>query len=134
MIKIGKVIGDVIEAGGVKNVTNNYYNKKPQEGKDIHFDKDDIPEALRGEKAQELMENLVDVGLLDEHWQPVSLSGSEKALLAKKISERLDICEVWKVFGQLWNEKSETMRGYYNKALGQKKSLEFQDRIKKSLS
>ena len=25
MIKIGKVIGDVIEAGGVKNVTNNYY-------------------------------------------------------------------------------------------------------------
>lgn len=27
MIKIGKVIGDVIEAGGVKNVTNNYYSE-----------------------------------------------------------------------------------------------------------
>ena len=30
MIKIGKVIGDVIEAGGVKNVTNNYYDRKPE--------------------------------------------------------------------------------------------------------
>ena len=28
MIKIGKVIGDVIEAGGVKNVTNNYYGRE----------------------------------------------------------------------------------------------------------
>jgi len=30
MIKIGKVYGDVIEAGGVKNVTNNYYGDQPE--------------------------------------------------------------------------------------------------------
>ena len=42
MIKIGKVIGDVIEAGGVKNVTNNYYDgQQPKsEGKDLHLEKD----------------------------------------------------------------------------------------------
>ena len=48
MIKIGKVIGDVIEAGGVKNVTNNYYDgRQPQdEGKDLLLDDDRIvPES-----------------------------------------------------------------------------------------
>ncbi len=38
MIKIGVVNGDVIEAGGVKNVTNNYYGKDniPVADKDLH--------------------------------------------------------------------------------------------------
>lgn len=37
IIKIGKVMGDVLEAGAVKNVTNNYYgdDNKPEEGKDL---------------------------------------------------------------------------------------------------
>ena len=37
------------------------------------------------------------------------------------------------VFGQLWNEKPETLRSYLNKALEQKKSLEFQERLKNIL-
>lgn len=32
MIKIGTVYGDVIEAGGVKNVTNNYYGEASAQG------------------------------------------------------------------------------------------------------
>ena len=133
MIKIGNVYGDVIEAGGVKNVTNNYYGKQPREGRDMHLDAADTPERLRGEGAEELMEQMVDEGLLTEEWQPAGLSGTERALVARAVCERLGINEVWQVFGSLWNEKPETLRGYFNKALEQRKSLEFQERLKKLL-
>lgn len=133
MIKIGKVIGDVIESGGVKNVTNNYYDgRQPDgEGKDMHLEPDtEVPEKLKTEKAEAVMEDLVDAGLLNDDWQPLDLSGTERALVAKAVSEHLKINEVWQVFGQLWGEKPETLRSYMNKALDQKKSLKFQDLLK----
>mgnify|MGYP006916073758 CR=1 FL=1 len=136
MIKIGKVIGDVIEAGGVKNVTNNYYDgRQPQdEGKDLNLKSDtEVPEKLKTDEAEELMEDLVDEGLLSESWQPLNLSGTERALVAKAVCEHLHINEVWQVFGMLWGEKPETLRSYLNKALEQKKSLKFQDRLKNIL-
>ena len=136
MIKIGKVIGDVIEAGGVKNVTNNYYegHRSASERKDLHLDNDkEVPEKLKTEEAEEIMEDLVDAGILDEDWKPLNLTGTERALVAKAVSEHLHINEVWQVFGQLWNEKPETLRSYLNKALDQKKSLKFQDRLKNIL-
>lgn len=135
MIKIGKVIGDVIEAGGVKNVTNNYYtDNKEDEVKDTLLKKEtDVPDKLKTEEAEEIMEDLVDTGILDEDWQPNNLSGAERALVAKAVCDRLDINEIWQVFGKLWNEKPETLRAYLNKALAQRKSLKFQDRIKNIL-
>ena len=93
----------------------------------------EVPERLKAEEAKEVMEDLVNDGLLDEDWQPLGLSGSERGLIAKAVCDNLKINEVWQVFGQLWNEKPETLRGYFNKALEQKKSLEFQDRLKKIL-
>ena len=93
----------------------------------------EVPERLKAEEAKEVMEDLVNEGLLDDDWQPVGLSGSERGLIAKAVCDNLKINEVWQVFGQLWNEKPETLRGYFNKALEQKKSLEFQDRLKKIL-
>ena len=71
----------------------------------------------------------VDAGVLNEDWQPNGLSGTERALVAKAVSERIDLNEVWQVFGQLWNEKPETLRSYLNKALEQKKSLKFQEKL-----
>ena len=53
MIKIGTVNGDVIEAGGVKNVTNNYYTEAPaNEHADTHLSKDAIPQQLQTEEAE----------------------------------------------------------------------------------
>ena len=92
------------------------------------------PAILKTEEAGELMGCLVEAGLLNGDWQPVRLSGSERALVAKAVCDRLDIKEVWQVFGQLWNEKPETLRSYLNKALEQKKSLEFQERMKNILN
>ena len=136
MIKIGKVIGDVIESGGVKNVTNNYYDSRPTdgEGKDMQLKAEtDVPERLKTKEAEELMEDLVDAGILTDDWQPDGLSGTERALVAKAVCDRLDINEVWQLFGQLWGEKPETLRAYYNKAMEQKKSLNYQDKLKKIL-
>jgi hypothetical protein len=85
------------------------------------------------EEAEEIMEDLVDTGILDEDWQPNNLSGAERALVAKAVCDRLEINETWQVFGKLWSEKPETLRAYLNKALAQRKSLKFQDRIKNIL-
>lgn len=93
----------------------------------------DVPEKLKTDEAKELMEGLVDEGLLSKSWQPLNLSGTERALVAKAVCEHLNINEVWQVFGQLWDKKPETLRSYLNKALDQKKSLEFQDRLKNIL-
>ena len=92
-----------------------------------------VPAVLKTEEAEELMGDLVEAGVLTEGWQPVGLSGSERALVAKAVCDRLDIKEVWQVFGLLWNEKPETLRSYLNKALDQKKSLAFQERLKNIL-
>ncbi len=92
-----------------------------------------VPEKLKSEEAKALMEDLVDTGMLTKDWQPIRLSGSERALVAKAVCDRLDIKEVWQVFGQLWNEKPETLRSYLNKALEQKKSLDFQEKLKNIL-
>lgn len=91
------------------------------------------PAILRTEEAEELMGYLVEAEILNDEWQPNRLSGSERALVAKSVCDRLDIKEVWQVFGQLWNEKPETLRSYLNKALDQKKSLNFQERLKNIL-
>jgi hypothetical protein len=134
MIKIGTVNGDVIEAGGVKNVTNNYYGSELADGQDMHLDKTDMPEILKTEEAEMIMEELVDAGILTEDWLPNGLSGSERGLVARAVCEHLKINEVWQVFGVLWDEKPETLRGYFNKALEQRKSLTFQEKLKNIIS
>ena len=94
-------------------------------------DSKSVPEILKTDEAGKLLEKLVAAEVLKEDWQPIGLSCTERALLALKICERLDIKTVWKTFGKLWGENSETLRSYKNKALDQKKSLIFQDKLKK---
>jgi hypothetical protein len=92
-----------------------------------------VSEVLTTERAKELMTRLADADILTDQWQPRELSGAERALVARTLSDRLGIADVWQVFGSLWDEKPETLRSYFNKAYVQKKSLSFQDRIKKIL-
>ena len=92
-----------------------------------------VSERLKTEEAEELMDKLVDAGMLTEEWQANGLSCSERALLAKNVCDKLKINDVWQVFGMLWNERPETLRSYFNKALDQKKSLKYQDKLKNVL-
>ena len=119
MIKIGTVYGDVIEAGGVKNVTNNYYGQHAPDGEQdagegLCVEEKEIPEALRSKEAEELMEALVEKGLLDDAWQPLGLSRPQAAMLADRVAEVLGIGNKWKTFEQLWHRKN--LRNDYNTA------------------
>ena len=89
-----------------------------------------LPEVLTTEKAKEMMTRLVDANILTEQWQPKKLSGAERALVARALSDRLSIADVWQVFGCLWGLKPESLRASFNEALEQKKSLRFQDCLK----
>ena len=122
-----------VEAGATQ--INNYYGKS-EEGQEVEQMQEICSkglEALRSEAAEELMEELVDAGLLDENWQPLGLTCFERAIVAKAVCGRLKINGVWQLFGSLWKEKPETLRSYHNKALDLKKTLLFQDKLKKIL-
>ena len=87
-----------------------------------------LSEVLATEAAIALWQKVQAAGWIDDNYQPL-LSRTQAALLADAMAERLGIKEKWKVFETLWNRKN-MYRDYYE-ALNQKKSLEFQDEIKK---
>lgn len=89
---------------------------------------DNIPE-LSNPSACILMNKLIKAGIIDEAFQPVGLSGSEKGVLANLLALRLDIKNLWQVFGALWNMKPDTLRSAYNKGMNQNKTMNFQDKI-----
>lgn len=89
---------------------------------------DNIPE-LSNPSACTLMNKLIKAGIIDEAFQPVGLSGSEKGVLANLLALRLDIKNLWQVFGALWNMKPDTLRSAYNKGMNQNKTMIFLDKI-----
>ena len=89
-----------------------------------------LPDVLCTPQAEVLLAKLCDAGMLDARWQPVGLTNTERGLLAKILSDELGIDTPWKVFGDCWQVNSGTLRTAYNQALNQRKSLNFQDRLK----
>ena len=87
----------------------------------------EIPEVLT---ASPVWQQLQDSGLVDAHGQP-TVSRPEAALLADVLARRLGIANKWKFFERLWHRNH--MRGDYNTALNQRKSLRFQERLKNIL-
>jgi hypothetical protein len=92
-----------------------------------------LPKELMSDEAIELKEKLMDGGFIDDNWQPHKLSCTECALLAQCISEKLAISDTWQFFSRLWDKKPESLRAYKSRAFEQRKSLDFQDKLKLSL-
>ena len=111
-----EVVNLSVDKAGKVNVDS---GKTPTDG--------DIPEVLAD---NELWQRLIDEGLVDEDGQP-TVSRPEAALVADMISERLGIAHKWKLFEKLWHRNN--MRGDYNTALEQRKSLAFQEKLKNIL-
>lgn len=126
-IKIGTMNGDVIESGAVKNVTNHYhyYGKEQEETA--------LPEVLTTPQAEVLLDKLGAAGMVDARWQPTGLKGEQRGLLAGEVAARLGIATPWVLFGQLWGEKPDTLRSYFNKGMGSKNGTDFLDRLKQAL-
>lgn len=92
-----------------------------------------LPDALRTPRAEALLARLVDAGLADEHWQPLSLSNPEKGVLASLLADRLEIGNHWKFFGRLWGMNPETLRTAFNKGMDQHRTADFMERVKTAL-
>ena len=88
----------------------------------------DLPEVLATDKAMVLWKKAQEAGYVDEHYQPL-ISRTQAALLADTMADRLSIKEKWKMFEGLWNRKY--MRSDYNLALTRKRTLDFQDELKR---
>ena len=128
-------------AGNVVYVQGSYVDVHDNEVVNLSIDKAgsvSIGEGQQGASAavpavlaeSELWQRLKDARLVDEHGQPL-VSRPEAALMAYMLAERLHIDQKWKFFEQLWHRKN--MRNDYNTALEQRKSLDFQDRLKELL-
>ena len=127
-------------AGNTVNVQGNYIDVHDNEVVNLSIDKvgtvkvadgqqpsreDVVPEVLA---KSELWERVKSEGLVDGSGQP-TVSRPEAALLADMLAQRLGIANKWKVFERMWHRNN--MRGDYNTALDQKKSLAFQEKLKK---
>jgi len=127
-------------AGNTVYVQGNYVDVHDNEVVNLSIDKvgtvkvadgqqpseeDAVPEVLA---KSELWERVKSEGLVDGSGQP-TVSRPEAALLADMLAQRLGIANKWKVFERMWHRNN--MRGDYNTALDQKKSLAFQEKLKK---
>ena len=97
-------------------------------GVDSSEDTKSLPRELATDEAMALWQKVQAAGYVDEDCQP-TVSRTQAALLADAMAKRLGIKEKWKVFEGLWNRKY--MRSDYNLALSRKRSLVFQDELKR---
>ena len=102
---------------------------------------DTLSDALRTPRAEALLARLVDAGLVDASWQPLSLSNAEKGVLASLLADRLHLStpdrlgvdNLWQTFGRLWGMKPENLRSAYNKGMDQPRSNAFIQRVNRAL-
>ena len=127
-------------AGNTVYVQGNYVDVHDNEVVNLNIDKANVnlneneapeettvPEVLA---ESELWQKVKDAGLVDKAGQP-TVSRTEAALLADTLATKLGIRNKWKTFEALWHRNN--MRGDYNTALNQNKSLAFQDKLKNLL-
>lgn len=96
----------------------------------LTFTSHTIPSTLNTPQAQSLIQKLIDGQILDGYWQPINLSNAEKGILAQYLSGELDIKNPWQSFASLWGMKPETLRRAAARAMEQRRTLGFQDRLK----
>ena len=128
-------------APGSQHVDNQYiFGEKGHPSPETHPDPPclgrekctgELPEVLAIPEAMSLWRKVQSAGYVDEHYQP-TVSRTQAALLADAMAERLGIKEKWKVFEGLW--KRNNMRGDYTRAMNQRQSLGFQDKLKRLFS
>ena len=87
-----------------------------------------LPEVLATPEAMRLWEKVQRAGYVDDDCQP-TCSRPEAAMLANEMAKRLGIREKWKVFEAFWHRNN--MRSDYSRAMNQRQSLDFQDKIKR---
>ena len=89
----------------------------------------EMPDELKTEKAQKIMHNLMDIGVVTEDFMPLGISTSEAAVLAYQIGIELEIKNIWSVFGNYWGPNPNSMRAACNRGMEQKKTGAFLEKV-----
>ena len=93
----------------------------------------DVPDIFTTSESMALMQKLIEHRFIDEALQPIALSWAERSILVDELSARLHISDKWQAFGALWHLKPQSLRSAYNKAMEQKKTSLFFDRIREAI-
>lgn len=93
----------------------------------------DIPAVFSSSDSITLMQRLIAHHLMDDDFQPIGLTWSERSILVDELSARLNIVDKWQAFGTLWHLKPQALRSAYNKAMEQKKTSAFFDKIRSAM-
>ena len=89
-----------------------------------------LPAELNTEKAKRVLEELCDIGVLDEDYQPLNLSWYKRGYLAYQIALKLGINNVWTVFANFWHVSASTLRTKYNESKDMPSMADFDEKIK----
>ncbi len=89
----------------------------------------EMPDELKTGKAQKIMQNLMDIGVVTEDFMPLGISTSEAAVLAYQIGIELEIKNIWSVFGNYWGPNPNSMRAACNRGMEQKKTAVFLEKV-----
>ena len=88
------------------------------------------PAELQTPQAENLFEKLREAGMVDGQMQPLKLTNAEKGMLAFELAGRLGIQNQWQVFATLWGTTSGALRSAYNRAIEQRKTTQFIEKLK----
>ena len=91
------------------------------------------PVELQTQQAKVLFKKLREAGMMNEQMQPLNLSNAEKGILAFELATRLDIQNLWQVFSTLWGTTPGALRSAYNRAIEQRKTMLFIEKLKNIL-
>lgn len=89
-----------------------------------------IPEELDTPEAKRILAKLQKKAILDADWQPSTLVGWQKGVVAYELTELLGIKHRWVVMARLWKCSEQTLRQYYSKNFSEQKTIDYSKKIK----
>lgn len=92
-----------------------------------------VPDVFTTAASMALLQKLIDHHFIDATFQPIGLSWAERSILVDELAARLNIIDKWQTFGTLWHVKPQVLRSAYNRAMDQKKTSLFFDRIRDAM-
>lgn len=129
--KIEVASEDEIEAMSEKeDAVNDNKSSEGFKGNNAQVADDPEYKLLFSEKGRRVLNQLRDIQVLDDNYQPDHLSWTKKGYLAYQIAFKLGITRVWKIMGGFWHLDSHSLKTGRDKAESTLKIQTFEEKIK----
>ena len=129
--KIEVASEDEIEAMSEKeDAVNDNKSSESFKGNNAQVADDPEYKLLFSEKGRRVLNQLRDIQVLDDNYQPDHLSWTKKGYLAYQIAFKLGITRVWKIMGGFWHLDSHSLKTGRDNAESTLKIQAFEEKIK----